>query len=358
MTIANFSTTMAKPNRKPATVNHKQILLLYTGGTIGMMHDHRTHALKPLDFKSVTRQVPELDQLNCKIVFHSSRKPIDSSNVQPALWIELAGLIAKNYKKYDGFVILHGTDTMAYTASALSYLLENLTKPVILTGSQLPLGVIRTDAKRNLITTVEIAASSTVIPEVCIFFNNQLLRGNRAEKFKSNKFDAFQSPNFPVLAEAGTEIRFNTDDIRKTKKRNPKFETLNFNKNVTLIRLYPGLTEEVINATLSAKNLKAVVLETYGSGNAPTDKWFVGALKKAIDRGIIILNVSQCSGGVVEQGKYETSLQLKKIGVISGRDITREAALTKLMFLLGQKLKKTEVKRLLQRDLRGEISTN
>ncbi len=339
-------------------VKYKHILILYTGGTIGMMHDHRTHALKPLDFNSITQLIPELKHLNCKVDFHSSKKPIDSSNVQPSFWIDLARLIEKNYHKYDGFVILHGTDTMAYTASALSFMFENLNKPVILTGSQLPLGVIRTDAKRNLITTVEIAASETVVPEVCIYFNNQLFRGNRAEKFKSNKFDAFQSPNYEVLAEAGTEIRFNRDAVRKSKieSRKSKAEFLNFNTNVALIRVYPGLSKEVLEATLSAKNLEAIVLETYGSGNAPTDKWFVETLKKAIDLGIIILNVSQCSGGVVDQGKYETSLQLKKIGVISGMDITREAALTKLMFLLGQGLKKNELKKLLQKDLRGEMS--
>jgi L-asparaginase len=239
-------------------------------------------------------------------------------------------------------------------------MLGNLNKPVIFTGSQLPLGVIRTDAKRNLITTVEIAASETVVPEVCIYFNNQLFRGNRAEKFTSSRFDAFQSPNYPALAEAGTEIRFNKDDIRKIKKRSVseglKIESNIFDTHVALIRIYPGLQKEIIKATFAAKKLEAVVLETYGSGNAPTDKWFIDLLKEAIDNGILILNVSQCSGGIVEQGKYETSLHLKKIGVISGGDITREAALTKLMFLLGQGLKKDEVKKLLQKNLKGEMT--
>jgi len=334
----------------------KRILIIYTGGTIGMVRDHLSHALKPVDFKSIMELIPEMKYLNCKINFHSFRKPIDSSNVQPPLWIELAKVIEKNHSAHDGFVILHGTDTMAYSASALSFMLENLSKPVIFTGSQLPLGVIRTDAKRNLITTVEIAASETVVPEVCIYFNNQLFRGNRSEKFTSSKFDAFQSPNYPALAEAGTEIRFNKDDIRKIKNGKLKIENGNFDTHVALIRIYPGLQKEIVEATLLAKKLKAVVLETYGSGNAPTDKWFIDLLKDAINAGIIILNVSQCSGGIVEQGKYETSLQLKKIGVISGRDITREAALTKLMFLLGQGLKKSEVKKLLQKDLKGEMT--
>jgi L-asparaginase len=333
----------------------KQILIIYTGGTIGMVRDHRSRALKPIDFKSITELIPELNYLNCKIDFHSFHKPIDSSNVQPPLWNDLADVIEKNYSGYDAFVILHGTDTMAYSASALSYVFENLGKPIIFTGSQLPLGVIRTDAKRNLITTVEIAASKTIVPEVCIYFNNQLFRGNRSEKFTSSKFDAFQSPNYPALAEAGTEIRFNKEAHRKVKG---KLKILNnrFDNYVALIRIYPGLEKEIVKATLRARKLRAVILETYGSGNAPTDPWFIILLKEAIEDGILILNVSQCSGGIVEQGKYETSLQLKKIGVISGKDITREAALTKLMFLLGQKLKKSEVKRFLQKDLRGEMT--
>lgn len=338
--------------------NRKRILIIYTGGTIGMVQDYASHALKLLDFKSITEQIPELKLLNCKINFQSLRNPIDSSNVQPSFWKELAREIEKNYLHYDGFVVLHGTDTMAYSASALSFMLENLSKPVIFTGSQLPLGVIRTDAKRNLITTVEIAASKKVIPEVCIYFNNQLFRGNRSEKFTSSKFDAFQSPNYPVLAEAGTEIKVNKNAIRNKPDKKRLKVHFSFVTTVALVRIYPGLSREVVQATLKANRLRAIVLETYGSGNAPTDKWFVETLGKAIKRGIFVLNVSQCSGGIVEQGKYETSLQLKKIGVISGRDITREAAITKLMFLLGQNLKASDMKKKLQQDLRGEMSTD
>jgi L-asparaginase len=345
---------MTKKNKEKKVIR-KRILIIYTGGTIGMVRDHLSHALKPIDFKSITQLIPELKYLNCKIDFHSFQKPIDSSNVQPLLWTELAKVIEKNYSSCDGFVILHGTDTMAYSSSALSFIFENPSKPIIFTGSQLPLGVIRTDAKRNLITTVEIAASETVVPEVCIYFNNQLFRGNRAEKFTSSRFDAFQSPNYPALAEAGTEIRFNKDVIRRAGTRKIKIHNKAFDTNIALIRIYPGLKNEIVRATLSAKKLKAVVLETYGSGNAPTDKWFVDLLKKAVRKGTIILNVSQCSGGIVEQGKYETSLQLKRAGVISGGDITREAAITKLMFLLGQGLKKSEMENLLQQDLRGEM---
>jgi L-asparaginase len=343
-----------RSNQRINTV--KRILIIYTGGTIGMIHDAKKGSLKPFDFGTITEQLPELKRLNCRIDFHAFKKPIDSSNVQPAFWVDLAKRIEKNYAAHDGFIVLHGTDTMAYTASALSFMLENLGKPVILTGSQLPLGAIRTDAKRNLITTIEVASSETIVPEVCIYFNHQLFRGNRSEKYTSSKFDAFNSLNYPLLAEAGVNIEFNKDAIAKSVKGKKLKVHTSFDTNVALIKIYPGISKEVIDATLSAKKLKAVVLETFGSGNAPTDKWFIDALKKAIGKGIIILNVSQCSGGTVEQGKYETSVQLKEIGVISGADLTTEAALAKLMFLLGQRLKKKEVVKLLQKNLRGEMS--
>jgi L-asparaginase len=334
---------------------NKKVLIIYTGGTIGMMHSHHSGSLHPFNFHAITDQIPELKNFNCEIDFFSFRHPIDSSNVQPDFWIELAEIIEKKYSRYDGFIVLHGTDTMAYTASALSFMLENLSKPVILTGSQLPLGAIRTDARRNLITSIELAAGENPIPEVCIYFSSQLYRGNRSEKYTSSKFDAFQSSNYPVLAETGVHIEYNTKAILKIPAK-PLRVHKKLDTNIALIKIYPGIHLDVIEATLKTKNLKALVLETFGSGNAPTNKDFIRALKDGIKRGVLILNVSQCSGGAVEQGKYETSEHLKEIGVISGGDMTTEAALTKTMFLLGQLKKGNEIKEQMTKDLRGELS--
>ena len=335
----------------------KKVLIIYAGGTIGMKHEHGSHTLKPVDFKNIMDQIPELRGLNCSIDYKSARKAIDSSNVNPDDWEELANIIEKAYTRYDGFIILHGTDTMAYTASALSFMLNNLGKPVILTGSQLPLGVIRTDAKRNLITTIEIAAGNRIVPEVCIYFNSQLFRGNRAEKYTSSKFDAFQSLNFPLLAEAGVTIDYNEKVIRKP-KRKKLLVARGFDKNIVLVKLFPGIQPDVIRFIASRKNLKAIVLETFGSGNAPTDKAFIDSLRDAIARDLVVLNISQCSGGTVDQGKYETSVMLKKIGVISGGDMTTEAAITKMMFLVEKGYSRNKLKKLLEDNLAGERSVD
>lgn len=337
------------------SLTRKKILIIYTGGTIGMIHDHNTGSLKPFDFGKINEVLPELKKLNCKIDFHSFYPLVDSSDMKPESWIKLAGLIEKNYSSYNGFIILHGTDTMAYTASALSFMLQNLSKPVILTGSQLPVGEIRTDARRNIITSVQIASGDVIVPEVCIFFNSQLFRGNRAEKYTSSKFDAFQSINYPLLAETGVEIKFNHEFIRKSSSKkllvNKKLSTA-----VALLKIFPGIHSDVIENIISSKNLKALVLETYGSGNAPKEKWFINILKKATENGIVIVNISQCSGGVVEMGKYENSRLLKEAGVASGGDMTTEAVITKLMCLTGKNLSVAQIKKQVEQPLAGEMN--
>ncbi len=337
-----------------------KLQLIYTGGTIGMMQDAKSGTLKPFNFKHLTKQVPELNRFELDLHSVSFKKPIDSSNMHPRIWVELAETIEKNYNKYDGFVILHGSDTMSYTASALSFMLENLSKPVILTGSQLPIGIIRTDGKENLITAIEIASAKNksgkpLVPEVAIYFEYELYRGNRTLKYNSEHFDAFKSPNYPVLAEAGVHINYNFSAIANSSNKKLTVHK-QLDNDILVLNLFPGISKKITQSMLNTPGIKAIVLHSFGAGNAPTDEWFIDLLKKEIDKGVIIYNVTQCLEGRVIQGKYQTSVQLQKIGVVSGEDITLEAAVTKLMFLLGQKLPLQKTKNLLGINLRGEIS--
>jgi L-asparaginase len=336
-----------------------KVLLIYTGGTIGMMQDAKSGQLKPFDFKHLSEQIPELNKFDVSLSAVSFGKPIDSSDMSPSVWIEIAETIKKNYDKHDGFVILHGSDTMSFTASALSFMLENLNKPVILTGSQLPIGTIRTDGKENLITAIEIAAAKEngkpVVSEVCIYFEYQLYRGNRTHKYNAEHFQAFQSPNYPILAEAGVHIKYNRSALKKGGAKKLNVQT-KLNTDISILKMYPGISEHVVNAILGTKNLKALIIETFGAGNATTQQWFIDALKKAISKGITILNVTQCNAGKVEQGKYATSAAFNKIGVIGGSDITSEAAVAKLMYVLGTSTKQKDIEKLLKSDLRGEMT--
>ena len=324
-----------------------------------MVKDAKSGTLIPLDFKHINEKVPELDRFDFNIDSISFNSVMDSSDFKPSTWIDLVKIIHENYSKYAGFVILHGTDTMAYTASALSFLLENLNKPVILTGSQLPIAEIRTDAKENLITAIEIAASQSngkpIVSEVCIYFDYMLFRGNRTRKSNSSKFDAFESPNYRHLAEAGVKISYHHNYIQPYSEKELIPHT-RLDLNVGLLKLYPGITKEFVESVINTKGLKALVMEAFGNGNAPTDDWFIDLLNEAIQKGIIILDVSQCAGGMVELGRYQTSIRLKEIGVIGGMDMTTETALTKLMFLLAQNHSTETIKILLQQSLRGEIS--
>jgi len=335
------------------------ILLIYTGGTIGMMADPITGALRPFDFKSLKDQIPELNKFDVELSSIAFERPIDSSNMHPEIWIKLAKTIKDKYDTYDGFVILHGSDTMSFTASALSFMLENLGKPVILTGSQLPIGIIRTDGKENLITAIEIAAArdkdKPLISEVCIYFEYKLYRGNRTFKFNSQHFDAFKSPNYTHLAEAGVNIQYNKNAFLKRPVKSLKVHT-ELDSDIVVLKLFPGISQKITSAILHVKGIKAVILETFGAGNATTQDWFINELQRCIESGIIVYNVTQCHEGNFIQGMYETSAKLKKIGVISGHDITFESAVTKLMFLLSQKNTIAKTKELLETNLRGEMS--
>ena len=340
----------------------KRILLLYTGGTIGMKQDPVTLALKPFNFNQILEEVPELKKFGCEIDTYSFHPLIDSSDMQPEFWVRLANMIQENYSKYDGFVVLHGTDTMSYTASALSFMFENLAKPVVLTGSQLPIGMLRTDGKENLISSIEIASSADengnpVVPEVCIYFDAHLYRGNRTTKYNAENFRAFRSANFPVLADVGIHIKFNPNNIILPDSFNQPLEiSTALDTRVAVLRIFPGITPEVMDAILGMEGLRGVVLETFGSGNAPTAEWFVERIKNAVRRGLLVLNVTQCQAGKVDMDAYATGIALKNEGVISGYDSTIEAAITKMFYVLGQTNDLSEAKKLLNSNLRGEIS--
>ncbi|MBO5809072.1 MAG: type I asparaginase [Bacteroidales bacterium] len=338
------------------------ILLIYTGGTIGMKVDPTLQALTPFDFKQILEEVPELRKFAYRIDSWTFDPLIDSSDVEPSLWISLAGLIDEKYDDYDGFVVLHGTDTMAYSASALSFMIENLSKPVIFTGSQLPIGMPRTDGKENLISAVEIAAAKdaeghALVPEVCICFDNILMRGNRTCKMNSDNFRAFRSENLPPLAEAGINIRYNTGIIRRPAswEDTPIFRK-SLDTRVSILKMHPGITPQIVRDIMCSPDTRAVIIETYGAGNAPSKEWFLKIVQEAAGMGKIILNVTQCIAGSVNMDIYATGKCLKDAGVVSGYDSTTESALAKLFYLLGNFHDNEQVKMMLEEDLRGEIS--
>ena len=338
------------------------ILLIYTGGTIGMKVDPVLQALTPFDFSQILDEVPELGKFAYRIDSYTFDPLIDSSDVEPAHWISLVRLIEERYDEYDGFVILHGTDTMAYSASVLSFMIQGLTKPIIFTGSQLPIGMPRTDGKENLISSVEIAAAKdkeghALVPEVCIYFDNMLMRGNRTTKVNSDHFRAFRSENCPPLAEAGINIRYNQSIILKPNDWNSKpiFHT-NLDTRVSILKIHPGITEGVVEHILCSTESRAVIIETYGAGNAPSKDWFISLINKALASGKVLLNITQCLAGSVNMNLYATGKCLKNAGVCSGYDCTTEGALAKLFYLMGISEENERVKEMLETDLRGEIS--
>jgi L-asparaginase len=340
--------------------NGRRILVIYTGGTIGMVRDESTGALQPLDIQYLRSYIPEIEHIGCEVSFESFSDPIDSSHIQPHHWITLVKLIEQTYDSFDGFVILHGSDTIAYTASALSFMLENLQKPVILTGAQLPIGIPRSDARENLITSIEIAAAVLPsglarVPEVAVYFEFNLHRGNRVFKYSTQDFDAFKSANYPILAKAGVHLKFFDQYIRKPSEEKLLAHTFLANE-LTILPLFPGIPIATIQATLAQPKLKVCILQTFGSGNAPADSAFTDLLVTAIESGITIVNVSQCRGGAVEMGKYAASKHLEKVGVVSAGDMTLEAVICKMMYLLGRGFSKEILGEFFQKDLRGELT--
>lgn len=325
-----------------------------------MVQDPDTGSLIPIDFRHITDHVPELRKFGYDLHSVSFDPVKDSSNIDPEVWVRMAEIIADSYNDFDGFVVLHGTDTMAYTASALSFMLENLAKPVILTGSQLPIGLLRTDGRENLITAIEIAAAMEndvpAVPEVCIYFDNKLMRGNRTTKMSAEHFDAFYSPNYPPLAEVGLHLRYFNQLISRRSNQDKLIVHKSFDTNVAILKLFPGINRKLVKAIIKTEGLRGLIMETFGSGNAPTYQWFLDDMKQFIDGGGIILNVTQCHGGSVEMGLYETSRQMLASGVVSGKDITSEASITKLMHLLGRYSSKEKVTEALNLSLAGEIS--
>ncbi len=343
-------------------MTQSSLLLIYTGGTIGMKQDAADQTLKPFDFSQIVEEVPEIRKFAAKIDSWTFDPLIDSSDVEPGMWQALARLIQEKYDSYDGFVILHGTDTMAYSASALSFMLDGLTKPVIFTGSQLPIGVPRTDGRENLISSIEIASAKdgeghAMVPEVCIFFGSQLIRGNRSIKANAEAFKAFQSPNYPLLAESGINIRYNTECIRKPLDwyQNISINT-RLDTRVSILKLHPGITPEAVRYFLCDQVTRAVIIETYGAGNAPSARWFTEIVREAAGMGKVLVNVTQCTSGTVDMDLYACGKGLEKAGVTNGYDSTTESALAKLFYLLGKSGDNEWVKDMMKRNLKGEIS--
>ncbi len=340
-----------------------RILIVYTGGTIGMIEDPVSKALRPFDFSHLMENVPKVKMLDYEIDNIQFNPPIDSSDMDVPHWQSIARSIAENYDRYDGFVVLHGTDTMAYTASALSFMLGNLAKPVIITGSQLPIGEVRTDGEENLITALQIAADrdsagNPTVQEVAILFENYLWRGNRSTKRSADNFNAFKSNNYPELAKIGLGITFKPESLRKVPGNLPLVPSYDLDTAVMSIDLFPGLSEEVLRHQLSIPGIKGIVLRTYGAGNGPTKSWFIDAVREAIERGVVILNVTQCVNGAVHTNRYVGGDYLAAAGVISGYDLTFEAAITKMMFLFGLGLSIDEVKRRLAQPIAGELTVS